>query len=99
MGEIETADAIYTLMPAFASGTAEALAERTRDFPQVAFLPANRSACLLAEAPGQENTPEMTTWDSIHTFYDAHRAELIRTHEQRSRPPRNASANFVSIRR
>ena len=83
MGEIETADTIYTLLPAFDTGTAEALTERTRAFPQVAQLPTSRSAWLLAEAPGQENTPEMTAWDSIHTYYDAHRAELIQAHAQR----------------
>ena len=83
MGEIETANAIYTLLPAFDTGTAEALAERTRDFPQLALLPTNRSAWLLAESPGQENTPEMTAWDAIHTYYDAHRQELIQAHAQR----------------
>ena len=83
MGEIETADAIYTLMLALDSGTPEALAERTRAFPQTALLPKDRSAWLLTEGPGKESTPVMTALDSIHPFYDAHRDELIRAYEQR----------------
>ena len=83
MGEIETADTIYTLMQALDSGTAEALAERTRAFPQVALLPKDRAAWLPVEGSGAQSTPMMTALDAIHPFYDAHRAELIQAHAQR----------------
>ena len=84
MGEIETADAIYTLMLALDTGTPEALAERTRAFPQTALLPKDRSAWLLVEGPGRESTPVVAALDAIHPFYDAHRDELIRARGQRA---------------
>ncbi len=83
MGEIETADTIYTLMLALESGPAEALAERTRDFPQIALLPHDRSAWLLAEGAGSPTTPMMSALDAIHPFYDANREALIQSHAQR----------------
>ncbi len=83
MGEIETADAIYTLMLALDSGPAEAPAERTRDFPQIALLPHDRSAWLLAESQGSQSTPVMTALDAIHLFYDAHREALLQAHTER----------------
>ena len=84
MGEIETADTIYTLMIALDSGTAEELAERTRESPQVALLPKERAAWVLAEGKSSESTPVMAAWDSLHTYYDAHREELTKAYEQRA---------------
>ena len=83
MGEIETADAIYALMMALDTGTPEALAERTRGFPQTALLPKDRSAWLLAEGPGKVSTPAMAALDALHPYYDTHRVELIQAHAQR----------------
>ena len=82
-GEIETADVVYTLMLALESGTAETLAERTREFPQVALLPANRAAWALADGSGQTNTTVMTALDAIHPYYDAHREAMIRAYGER----------------
>lgn len=83
MGELETADAIYTLMLALDSGTAESAAECVRAFPQVATLPVDRSAWVLAAGAETPTTPVMRALDAIHPFFDAHRAELLRAHEQR----------------
>ena len=83
MGEIETADTIYTLMMALDSGTAETFAERTREFPQVALLPTDRVAWLPFEGFTPESTPVVTEWDSIHRFFDTHREEMIRGYQQR----------------
>ena len=81
--EIETADAVCTLMMAFDTGTAEALAERTREVPQLALLPNDRSAWLLMEGSAEEGASTVNAWDSIHRFFDAHREEMIRGHQQR----------------
>lgn len=82
--EIETADAIYTVMLALAEGTAAEAEERIRQFPQIAQLPQDRAAWLPAEDSSRENAPELAALDALHTYFDAHRAELIRTHEQRA---------------
>ena len=83
LGQVETADAIYTLMIALDSGTAEGLAEKTRANPAVAQLPQERAAWVLVGTPGPESTPVMAAWDALHTYYDTHREELIRSYEQR----------------
>ena len=83
MGEIETTDTIYTVMMALDSGTAETLAERTRELPQLALLPADRVAWLPVEGFTQESAPVVAAWDSIHRFFDTHREEVIRGYEQR----------------
>ena len=80
MGEIETANVIYTLMLALDSVPPETVAERTRQFPQIAALPKDRAAWVLADGSGQTNTTGMTTLDAIHPYYDAHREALIRAH-------------------
>ena len=77
--EIETGDAVYTLLMAFDTGTAEALAERIRDTPQLALLPNDRSAWLLMEGSAEAGAP----WDAIHRFFYAHREELLRGYQQR----------------
>ena len=82
--EIETADVIYTVMLALADGTAAEAEEKTRQFPQIALLPKDRAAWVPAETPAPENAPVLAALDAIHTWYDAHRAELIRSHEQRT---------------
>ena len=83
MGEIETTDAIHTLMLALESGTAETLAERTREFPQIAVLPKDRAAWVLADGSGPTNTTVMTALDAIHSYFDAHREALIRQYGER----------------
>ena len=83
MGEIETANAIYTLMLALDSGAAEVLAERTREFPQIAGLPKDRAAWVPAEGSGPTNTTVMTALDAIHPYYDAQREALIRAYGER----------------
>ena len=83
MGEIETAEAIYTLMLALESGTAEVLAERTREFPQVALLPKDRAAWVPADGSGPTNTTGMTALDAVHPYYDAHREALIQAYGER----------------
>ena len=83
MGEIETTDAIYTVMLALDSGTAETLAERTREFPQIAVLPKDRAAWVPADGSGQTNTTGMTALDAIHPYYDAHREALIQAYGER----------------
>lgn len=83
MGEFETADTVYNLMIALDTGTAEALAQRTRDFPQVALLPRDRSAWLLAETASQEGTPMTAALDTLHPFFDTNRQSLIQAHAQR----------------
>ena len=70
-------------MMAFDSGTAEALAERTREIPQLALLPNNRAAWLLIEGSAAEGVSAATAWDSIHRHFDAHREEMIRGYQQR----------------
>ena len=84
MQEIETADAIYTVMLALADGTATEAEEMTRKFPQITLLPKDRAAWVPAEDPARENARVLVALDAIHTYYDAHRAELVRTHEQRT---------------
>ena len=81
--EIETADAIYTLLMAFDTGPAEALAERAREFPQLALLPNDRSAWLLMDGSAEAGAPTVTAWDAIHRHFDAHREELLRGYQQR----------------
>ncbi len=83
MGEIETADAIYTLMLALDGGTPEMLAERTREFPQIAVLPKDRAGWVLADGLGQTNAPMMTALDAIHPYYDAHREALMQAYSER----------------
>ena len=83
MGELETADTIYTLLMACEIGTGELLAERTRAFPQVTQLPKDRAAWVPAEGMGAMGVPTMADWDAIHRHYDAHRDELIHAHAQR----------------
>ena len=83
MGEIESADAIYTLMLALESGTAETLAERTREFPQIAVLPKDRAAWVPADRSGSTNTAGMTALDVIHPYYHAHREALIQAYGER----------------
>ena len=83
MGEIETANAIYTLMLALDSGPPETLAERTREFPQIAALPKDRAAWVLADGSGQTNTTGMTVLDAIHPYYDAHREALLQAYGER----------------
>ena len=82
--EIETADAIYTVMLALGSVTAAEAEEKTRQLPPVSQLPKDRAAWLPVEDPGRESTPVMTALDAIHTWFDAHRAELLRAYEQRT---------------
>ena len=81
--EIETEDSVCTLMMALDTGTAEALAERTRDISQVSLLPKDRAAWLLVDGSAEEGASVVTAWDSIHRYFDAHRAEMIRGYEQR----------------
>ena len=83
MGEIETAEAIYTLMLALDAGSPETLAERTREFPQIAVLPKDRAAWVPADGSGQTNTTAMTALDAIHPYYDAHREALIQAYGER----------------
>ena len=83
MGEIETANAIYTLMLALDSGTAETLVERTREFPQIAVLPKERAAWVPADGSVQTSTMVMTALDAIHPYFDAHREALIRQYGER----------------
>ena len=83
MGEIETANTIYTLMLALESGTAETLAERTREFPHIAVLPKDRAAWVPANGSGPTNSAGMTALDAIHPYYDAHREALIRAYGER----------------
>ena len=70
-------------MMAFDTGTAEALAERNREIPQLALLPKDRSAWFLIDGSAEEGVSVATAWDSIHRHFDAHREELIRGYEQR----------------
>ena len=70
-------------MMAFDTGTAEALAERTREIPQLALLPNDRAAWLLIEGSAAEGVSVVTAWDSIHRHFDAHRAEMILAHARR----------------
>ena len=81
--EIETADAIYTIMMAFDAESAEALAERTRDFPQLALLPNDRSAWLLAEGSAVQGSPVINAWDALHLHFDANREAMLRGYEER----------------
>lgn len=81
--EIETADTVYTVMLALATGTAAEAEERARKAPEVSLLPKGRSAWVLAEDSRRESTPVLTALDAIHTYYEAHRVELIRAYEQR----------------
>ena len=81
--EIETADTIYTVMLALADGTAAEAEEKARQFPQAAKLPQDRAAWVPAEDPTHENAPVLAALDTLHTYYDTHRAELIRSYEQR----------------
>ena len=83
MGEIETPEAVYTLMLALESGPAETLAERTRGFPQIAALPMDRAAWVLAEGSGQTNTAVMAALDAIHPYFATHRAALIQAYGER----------------
>ncbi len=81
--EIETDDAVCTLMMALETGTAEALAERTRDVPQAGLLPTDRAAWFLIDGSPEEGASVANAWDSIHRHFDTHRAEIIRGYEQR----------------
>ncbi len=83
LGEIEAGDAIYTLMMALESDTAETLAARTREIPQLAQLPIDRPAWLLVEGPAEAGSANATALDAIHTWFGARRAEVIRDYEGR----------------
>ncbi len=39
---------------------------------------------MPAENPIPENAPVLAALDAIHTYYDAHRAELVHSYEQRT---------------
>ena len=83
LNEIETRDSIYNFIMAFESAPAEVLAERLRENPQLALLPADRAAWLLIDGTADASAWTQSAWDSIHLFFDAHREQIIREYRER----------------
>jgi hypothetical protein len=83
LNEVETADSVYTLLMAFGTGSADALAERLHDYPQLALLPTDHAAWLLIDGAASESGWTQYAWDSIHRYVDAHCEQIIREYLER----------------